>query len=57
MFQGQFGNITPQNPERLGNFPVLKSVQSTLGHLISTSVLRATFIRFPVEHRLFQYHS
>ena len=34
----------------------LKSVQSTLSHLISTSVPRATFTRFFVEHGLFQYY-
>ena len=35
----------------------LKSDQSTLSHLISTSVPRATFTRFLVEHGLFQYYS
>ena len=35
----------------------VKSVQSTLSHLISTSVPCATFTRFLVEHRLFQYYS
>ena len=34
----------------------LRSVQSTLSHLISTSVLRATFTRFFVEHGLFQHY-
>ena len=36
---------------------IVKSVQSTLSHLISTSVPRATFTRFLVEHGLFQYYS
>ena len=36
---------------------ILKSVQSTLSHLILTSVPRATLIRFLVEHELFQYYS
>ena len=35
----------------------IKSVQSTLSHLISTSVPRATFTRLLVEHGLFQYYS
>ena len=35
----------------------VKSVQSTLSHLISTSVPRATFTRFLVEHGLLQYYS
>ena len=35
---------------------LLKSVQSTLSHLISTSVPRATFTRFFVKHGLFQYY-
>ena len=35
----------------------VKSVQSTLSHLMSTSVPRATFTRSLVEHRLFQYYS
>ena len=34
----------------------IKSVQSTLSHLISTSVPRATFTRFFVEHGSFQYY-
>ena len=36
---------------------VVKSVQSTLSHLASNSVPRATFTRFLVEHGLFQYYS
>ena len=35
----------------------LKYVQSTLSHLILTSVPRATFTRFLLEHELFQYYS
>ena len=35
---------------------MVKSVQSTLSHLISTSVPCATFTRFFVEHGLFQYY-
>ena len=35
---------------------ILKSVQSTLSHLISTSVPPATFTRFFVERGLFQYY-
>ena len=35
----------------------VKSVQSTLSNLITTSVPHATFTRFLVEHGLFQYHS
>ena len=35
----------------------LKSVQSTLSDLISTSVPHARFSRFLMEHRLFQYCS
>ena len=45
-------------PEDRNKLPTgLESVQSTLSHLISTSVPRATFTRFLVEHRLFQYYS
>ena len=36
---------------------LVKSVQSTLSHLITTSVSHATFTRFFVEHELFQYYS
>ena len=35
---------------------ILKSVQSTLSHLITTSVPRAMFTHFLVEHGLSQYY-
>ena len=38
-------------------YDVVKSVQSTMSYLMSTSVPRATFTRFLVEHGLFQYYS
>ena len=43
--------------ELLPGIKILKSVQSTLSHLISTSVPHATFTQFLVEHGLFQYNS
>ena len=35
---------------------LLKSVQSTLSHLMTTSVPRAMLTHFLVEHGLFQYY-
>ena len=59
-----FGGFWPQCQVRgtagvggtYGNETV-KSVQSALSDLITTSVPRATFTRFLVEHGFFQYYS
>ena len=40
-----------------GRASFVKSVQSTLSHLISTSVPPATFTRFLIQHGLFEYYS
>ena len=58
-----YKNLNIQGQGAVGSYLMImtrynvKSVQSTLSHLISTSVPRTTFTRFLVEHQLFQYYS